>query len=178
MGDKVTRPVEKDAMALKKRKAEARNVEPGMNVEATQGDLGEADVSKPKVTDVALIIQGNVGKLVVEKGVIFKKKLEIPAHRVTSVEPDARKDAPQGKVTVDVDHKETQSLKASGKKEAMSSEDEQGLLDETERVVPTHEGLRELETENASAGEEHSTSESRHGQEQADQVQPVSKGKQ
>jgi NRAMP (natural resistance-associated macrophage protein)-like metal ion transporter len=178
MGDKATRPVEKDTMALNKRKAEARNVEPGMNVEATQGDLGEADVSKPKVTDVALDDQGNVGKLVVEKGVIFKKKLEIPAHRVTSVEPDSEKDAPQGKVTVDVDHKETQSLKASGKKEAMPSEDEQGLLDETERVVPTHEGLRELETENASAGEEHSTSESRDGQEQADQIQPVSKGKQ
>src|ERR1700676_2433944 len=101
-------------MALNKRKAEARNVEPGMNVEATQGDLGEADVSKPKVTDVALDDQGNVGKLVVEKGLIFKKKLEIPAHRVTSVEPDSEKDAPQGKVTVDVDHKETQSLKASG----------------------------------------------------------------
>jgi hypothetical protein len=66
-------------MALKKHTSDAGKIEPGMNVEATQSDLGEADVSKPKVTDVALDDQGNVGKLVVEKGVIFKKKLEIPA---------------------------------------------------------------------------------------------------
>ena len=65
-------------MALKNRKSDAGKIEPGMNVEAAQGDLGEADISKPKVTDVATDDQGNVGKLVVKKGVLFKKKLEIP----------------------------------------------------------------------------------------------------
>lgn len=100
-------------MALKKRKSDAGKIEPGMNVEALQGDLGEADVSKPKVTDVALDAQGNVEKLVVEKGVIFKKKLEIPADHVKSVDPDSGNSSPQGKVTVDVGRQETQSLKAT-----------------------------------------------------------------
>ena len=165
-------------MALKKRKSDAGKIEPGMNVEATQGDLGEADVSKPKVTGVAVDEQGNAEKLVVKKGVLFKKKLEIPADRVQSVDPDAEKGAPQGKVTVDVGRKETQSLKATGKEEELPSEDEQGLLDETERVVPTHEGLRELEAENASTREEQSAPQSDDDQEQADQAQPVSKRKQ
>lgn len=88
-------------MALKKRKSDAGKIEPGMNVEATRGDLGEADVSKPKVTGVALDEQGNVEKLVVEKGVLFKKKLEIPADRVESVDPDAGDSSPQSKVTVE-----------------------------------------------------------------------------
>ncbi len=44
-----------------------------MNVEATEFDLGESDVSEPKVADVARDEQGNVEKLVVQKGVIFKK---------------------------------------------------------------------------------------------------------
>ena len=38
------------------------NIEPGMTVEATEGDLGEQDISKPKVTDVAKDAQGNVEK--------------------------------------------------------------------------------------------------------------------
>ena len=51
-------------MAPKKKKSETKNtdnttiIEPGMVVEATQGDLGEEDVSKPKVTGVVQDQQG------------------------------------------------------------------------------------------------------------------------
>src|SRR5579872_4390979 len=176
MSDKNSGPSKKDAMALKKHKSDARNVEPGMEVEATKGDLGEEDISKPQVTGVAQDEQGNIEKLIVKKGAIFKKKLEIPADRVESVEEGG---SSQGKVMVDVGQKETQSLKSTGKEEELPSEAEElGLLDETERVVPTHEGLRELEAKNTSAEEQQSALVSSDGQEQEDQAQPVSKRKQ
>jgi hypothetical protein len=53
-----------------------KKIETGIVVEATGGDLGEEDVSKPKVTGVVQDQQGKVEKLIVQKGVIFKKSLE------------------------------------------------------------------------------------------------------
>ncbi len=85
-------------MVTKKEKAETKdseNIEPGMIVEATRGDLGEEDVSKPKVTEVIEDQQGNVDKLVVQKGVIFRKTLEIPADRITSVDQEAEQTSSQ-----------------------------------------------------------------------------------
>jgi len=115
-----------------------------MNIQATGGDLGESDVSKPEVTEVAKDAAGRVEKLVVKKGKVFKKTLEIPADRVQSVKAPTRGD-PQGKVTVDVSAAETKALKASGEEELLTEEEEIGLLDQTERKVPTTEGMRELE---------------------------------
>jgi hypothetical protein len=95
----------------KKRKfpGKERNIEPGMVVEATRGDLGEQDVSKPRVTDVVEDQAGNVEKLLVEKGVIFNKKLEVPADRVRDVEQEPEDEKTPGKVTIDVG-KEDQKL--------------------------------------------------------------------
>src|SRR5229473_4365001 len=62
-----------------KHEPDGKNIEPGMVVEATKGDLGEEDVSKPKVSAVVRDQQGDVEKLLVHKGVIFKKTLEILA---------------------------------------------------------------------------------------------------
>jgi len=94
----------------KKRKSNDRSVQPGMEVEATRGDLGEADVSKPKVSDVARDVQGNVEKLTVEKGVVFKKKLEVPADRIQSVDRPAEGDKRQGKVLIEVSKQEADAL--------------------------------------------------------------------
>ncbi len=58
-------------MALKKRKSDAGKIVPGMNVEATQGDLDEADVSKPKVTGVARAKQGNAKSSLSKKGFLY-----------------------------------------------------------------------------------------------------------
>lgn len=158
-------------MAQKKQKSNAKNtqettdIENGMEVEATKGDLGEEDVSKPKVTGVVQDQQGNVDKLIVRKGVVFRKTLEIPADRVQSVDQEdiAVKSIP-GKVIVDVSKKEAESLRATGV-EALNSEQQHMLLEKVEQEVPTAEGLREIEASNkgtqaesqhASAGDEFS----------------------
>ncbi len=177
MGQKNTGPSRQNAKARYHRKSAVRKIEPGMNVEATGGDLGEADVSKPKVADVARDKQGNVEKLVVQKGVIFKKKLEIPADRVESVDRHVHDDAPQGKVKVDVGQEETQSLKASGKEEELLDEKQHGWLDETERAIPTHEGLRELEALHTAAEQQRAAAEERVMRKEENQARPVSKGK-
>jgi hypothetical protein len=82
------------------------NIEPGMTVEATEGDLGEQDISKPKVTDVVKDAQGNVEKVEVTKGILFKKKLEISADRVQQVNLSDNRAAPQSKVTIDASKRE------------------------------------------------------------------------
>lgn len=171
-------PSEQDTKARHQYTSDARKIEPGMNVEATGFDLGESDVSKPKVAGVARDEQGNVKKLVVQKGVLFKKKLEIPADRIESVDRHAHDDAPQGKVTLDVGQEEMRSLEASGKEEELLAEKQQGWLDEAERTIPTHEGMRELEALHTSAGQEQGTAEKRELRKEEDHAPPVSKRKQ
>lgn len=131
-----------------KKTDETTNIEPGMVVEATKGDLGEEDVSKPKVTEVVHDQQGKVDKVVVQKGVIFRKTLEIPADRIASInqEGSADENVP-GKVIVDVSKAESEALTPVGD-EALEPEKEHGLLDKVEQEIPTAEGLRELEASN------------------------------
>jgi len=138
-------------MASKKQKSETKNtvdttnIEPGMEVEATRADLGEEDVSKPKVTEVVEDQQGNVDKLVVQKGIIFRKTLEIPVGRIASINQEGSVDkSVPGKVIVDVSKKEAEALTSIGT-EALESEQQNDLLDKVEQEVPTTEGLRELE---------------------------------
>jgi NRAMP (natural resistance-associated macrophage protein)-like metal ion transporter len=142
-------------MAGKKQKAENKqtddisNLEPGMEVEATKGDLGEEDISKPKVSEVIQDEQGNVEKFVVKKGLIFKKTLEIPADRITSIDQENGENKnEQGKVFVDVSKRESAALKSTGA-EALEPEDEHNLLDLVEQGVPTAEALREIEASNS-----------------------------
>ena len=114
-------------------------------MEATKGDLGDGDVSKPKVTDVIQDQQGNVEKVVVEKGVLFKKKLEIlDPIRVQAVENTPKDEKTAGKVTVDVGEKELEDRQPVGVDE-LAPEKEHDPLDEVERKIPTAEGLREME---------------------------------
>ncbi len=147
-------------MATKKQKSETKNtdnttqIEPGMVVEATRGDLGEEDVSKPKVIEVVEDQQGNLDKLVVRKGVIFKKTLEIPANRLQSIDQeDSEEEKTSGKVIVDVSKKETASLTSTGV-EALDAAQQPDLLDMVEQEVPTAEGLRELEANKESIQDE------------------------
>jgi NRAMP (natural resistance-associated macrophage protein)-like metal ion transporter len=146
-----------------KAKKKSDTIKPEMVVEATKGDLGEEDVSKPKVADVIQDEQGDVEKVVVEKGVFFKKKLEIPADRVQDVEQMPKDEKTAGKVTVDVGEKELEDLKPVGVDE-LAPEKEHDPLDEVERKIPTAEGLRELEAI--------------HVQEQMERAEPQSLGDQ
>jgi NRAMP (natural resistance-associated macrophage protein)-like metal ion transporter len=142
-------------MTKKQRPDPDQDIERGMVVEATKGDLGEDDVSKPKVTDVVEDEHGNVEKLVVKKGVVFKKKLEIPADRVQSTDRETETKKSSGKVVVDVGKQEVADLAAVGE-EALDPEKkhQEDLLDRLEREIPTAEGLRELETEPEQATDE------------------------
>ncbi|HEY6410932.1 MAG TPA: divalent metal cation transporter [Ktedonobacteraceae bacterium] len=124
-----------------------QNIEPGMEVEATAGDLGEEDVSKPKVSAVVQDQQGDVEKLIVQKGVIFKKTLEIPTDRIQSVEEGDKHENTPGKVIVEVSKQEAASLTSVGTEE-LTPEESDGLLDKVEQEIPTAEGLRELEARN------------------------------
>jgi NRAMP (natural resistance-associated macrophage protein)-like metal ion transporter len=134
----------------KKQKNGKKNIEPGMVVEATGGDLGEEDVSKPKVIEVVEDQQGGVDKLIVQKGVIFKKTLEIPADRIESVEQeDSGDESIPGKVIVDVGKKEAEALTTVGA-EALEPEQQHDLLDRVEKEIPTAEGLREMEASSKS----------------------------
>ena len=127
----------------KKKNPNARDIEPGMVVEATKGDLGEEDVSKPKVVDVVEDQNGEAKQLVVEKGVVFRKRLEIPADRIRSVEQTEDEKTPD-KVTVEVSKEETKALTAVGPEE-LSPENKDNLLEEVEKNIPTAEGLRKME---------------------------------
>ncbi len=59
-----------------------------MRVETTGGALGEHDLSKPRVVEVDRDPQGHVRDLVVEKGAVFRKKVDVPADRVEEVAPE------------------------------------------------------------------------------------------
>ena len=138
-------------------KEEANEITPGMLVEASSGDLGDEDVSKPKVTDVEHDAHGNVQAIKVEKGAIFRKEIDIPADRVQDVIPSDLEDktgnvheqetAENGKVVVNVGESELEAL-TLGREQSLSPESErpqQGLLDQIEQQVPTIEGMREKE---------------------------------
>ena len=143
-----------------KKTGDTTNIEPGIVVEATKGDLGEEDVSKPKVTEVVQDQQGNVDKLVVQKGVIFKKTLEIPADRIQSIDQEDREDErTAGKVIVDVSKNEAASLTSIGT-EALESDQQSDVLDKVEQEVPTAEGLRELESSKENIQEEQNSAQS------------------
>lgn len=116
-------------------------VEPGMIVETTGGDIGDTDISKPEISDVVRDRMGRLKRLVVRKGVLFRKELEIPADRVQKVEEDERK------VIVDVGPSEADALTATGA-EILPSEKEiacKDVLDQVETAIPTEQGLREME---------------------------------
>ena len=129
----------------------AENIEPGMEVEAREGDLGEEDVSKPRVQEVLRDSDGNIEKLVVSKGLVFRKTLEVPVERVGSVEPAANtatggarqesgtsggqgngSSAEAGKVILDTQKEEIQSLTTQARRSCGGSrcEDPGGSLHE------------------------------------------------
>ncbi|MGZ6367516.1 MAG: NRAMP family divalent metal transporter [Ktedonobacteraceae bacterium] len=152
-------PTKKKHTEIKKTD-DTTNIEPGMVVEATKGDLGEEDVSKPKVTEVVQDQQGNLNKLVVQKGVIFKKTLEISADRIQSIDQVDREDErTAGKVIVDISKNEAASLTSIGT-EALESDQQSDILDKVEQEVPTAEGLRELEASKENIQEEQNSAQS------------------
>src|SRR5659263_643797 len=134
---------------------EDNNIEGGMVVEADEGDLGQEDISKAKVPDIVHDPVGNVETVVAEKGIIFKKQLDIPVERIQSVTQETGGDEPDGspsKVIISASEEEVEALAPVGP-EAFPPEDltrpkyGDDLLDLTGEALPTDVGLRRLEEE-------------------------------
>ena len=132
---------------------EARKIEIGMTVEADEGDLGQEDISKAKVTDIIHDLAGNVESIVAKKGVLFTKHLEISVERIMSVAQEAdggTSVSSSSKVTISASEVEVEALTLVGT-EAFPPEDltrikhSDDLLDETAEALPTSNGLRRLE---------------------------------
>lgn len=130
-----------------KQQNDANHIASGMEVETTGGDLGEADVSKPRVGSVVRDQQGNVEKFTIDKGVVFRKKLEVPADRIQKVEHD-QPSSTNGKVVVSAHKEEIEALTSVGPEELTDQND---VLDKVETAIPTAEGLREKEQANKRA---------------------------
>src|SRR5659263_355306 len=103
----------------------ANKIEVGMVVEADEGDLGQEDISKAKVTDIVHDPAGNVETIVAEKGIIFRKQLDIPVERIRSVTQETGGDESDGsprKVIVSASEEEIDALAPVGP-EAFPPED-------------------------------------------------------
>ena len=120
----------------------ADEVEPGMEVETTGGDLGARDVSRPHVEKVIRDAFGRVRDVIIEKGVIFRKEIDVPADRIEEV--DAGEDDQPGEVVIETTPCEVRKLRARGEE---TLEPESDVLDEVQQALPTAEGLRRLEEE-------------------------------
>jgi NRAMP (natural resistance-associated macrophage protein)-like metal ion transporter len=127
-----------------KQQNDVNHIASGMEVETTGGDLGEADVSKPRVGEVVRDQQGNVEKFTIDKGVVFKKKLEVPADRIQKVD-HAEQRSTNGKVVIEAHKEEIEALGAVGPEELTEQND---VLDKVETAIPTTEGMREIESAN------------------------------
>lgn len=125
-----------------------REIVPGMKVEATEGDLGEQDVSPAKVKDVVKNPQGEVKAIKVSKGVVFKKELDVPADRIQAVSPVDEVGESNGTVTIDAKEEELESLTKPGPQTLQheSERKQEDLLDQVEQHLPTAEGMREMES--------------------------------
>jgi NRAMP (natural resistance-associated macrophage protein)-like metal ion transporter len=132
---------------------EAKKVEVGMVVEADRGDLGQEDISEAKVTDIVHDQAGDVESIVVEKGTVFRKELDIPAERIQSVAQETSNGKSDGlthKVIISASEEEVDALTPVGP-EAFPPEDltrpehADKLLDRAGESLPTDVGLRRLE---------------------------------
>lgn len=126
----------------KEQQQDIEGIKPGMVVETTGGDLGEEDVTKPKVTEVERGTDGAVKKIKVQKGFFFRKILEIPVDRIQKIRTSPQK-SDAGNVIVDVQLAETDALNALGYEELSNKDD---VIELVEDSIPTAEALRERES--------------------------------
>lgn len=146
-GCSVRRARDRDVEDEARGQGAADEVEPGMVVKATEGDLGEKDLSKPKVSDVVRDDAGDVESVVVEKGLVFRKHIEVPADRVERVKPPHAPGTREGKVTIAASEREIEALSAGGSEQLVEAPDD--VLEEVEETIPTAEGLRRKEARGA-----------------------------
>src|SRR6266567_1399955 len=80
-----------DQESTKGQKLDLNEIQPGMEVEDTAHELGESDISKPRVSAVIRDDQGQVAYVIVSKGLLFKKQVVVPANRIKEVKQEPGK---------------------------------------------------------------------------------------
>ena len=120
----------------------------GMRVEANQGDLDAPDISAAHVIEVDRDPTGHIDHVVVEKGLIFREQIAVPADRIEAVLP-ARQAEP-AKVIVKASEAELDALGAVGTAALPTNAETQpappkDVLEQAEEELPTVEGLRRRE---------------------------------
>ena len=76
---------EHDQKRTNGQKLDLNEIQPGMEVEDTGHELGEGDISKPRVSNVIRDKQGQVKYVIIGKGLLFKKMVLVPANRIKEV---------------------------------------------------------------------------------------------
>ena len=135
-------------MDRQKQQVNGDEIAPGMEVEATEGDLGEQDVSRARVTDVEKNQDGKVEAIEVTKGTLFRKKLKVPAARIQAVDTAELANGAEGQVKIDASEPELESLENLGTQmlPIVDEKSQEGFLDQVEQQAPTAEGMREKES--------------------------------
>lgn len=120
-------------------------IEPGMVVTSIETGLDEHDISQAKVKAVATDATGNVTEITVEKGILLKKDVVVPADRITEV--DAAAGSEPGMVKIATSEAEIDALSAVGTETLPVDEPAapppapSDLLSKAQEELPTAEGL-------------------------------------
>ncbi len=132
-------------------------IEPGMLVEATEADIGHLDISKPRITEVKKNDDDEVEAVILKKGLLFSKEIEVPAHRIEAVIPEEENNG-VGKIVIAAKELEVEALRATGSealnhraeeyKQEKEDEETDGLLDQIEESIPTDAGVQRMEHRN------------------------------
>jgi hypothetical protein len=117
-----------------------------MEVEDTGHELGESDISKPQVTAVIRDEQGQVKYLIVSKGLLFKKKVVVPANRIKEVKLEPENKLGPGEVVIETNLEDEQELEKRGL-DILSDIKKGDILAEVQEALPTAEGLEAREAE-------------------------------
>ncbi len=137
---------EHDQESTKGQKPALNEIQPGMEVEDTGHELGESDISKPQVTAVIRDEQGQVKYLIVSKGLLFKKKVVVPASRIKEVKLEPENKKGPGEVVIETNLEDEQEL-TKRSLDILSDIKKGDILAEVQEALPTAEGLEALEAE-------------------------------
>jgi Mn2+/Fe2+ NRAMP family transporter len=133
--------------STKGQKPDLNEIQPGMEVEDTGHELGEGDISKPRISNVIRDKQGRVQYVIIGKGLLFKKMVLVPANRIKEVRREPEDKKGPGEIVIETTPEDEQELKKRGL-DILSDIEKGDLIAEVEEAMPTAEGLEALETEN------------------------------
>ena len=137
---------EHDQKSTNGQKPDLNELQPGMEVEDTGHELGEGDISKPRVSNVIRDKQGQVKYVIIGKGLLFKKMVLVPANRIKEVRQEPQDKKGLGEIVIETTLEDEQELKKRGL-DILADIEKGDLLAEVQEAMPTAEGLEALEAE-------------------------------